>query len=89
MKFHIPENFHELVELSILASQKDPFDPMEKAIKEFGDNFLKNTEHLHLDWDLVKQYPLSKKLLSMSHVWKSPNGMDYTIAAKGAAEVYF
>jgi len=28
----LPENFHELVEFSILASQRDPFDPMEKAI---------------------------------------------------------
>lgn len=81
-----PEKFHELVEFSILASQRDPFDPMERAIKELGKVYLSNTEHLHDDWDLVRQYPLSEKLLSISHVWQSPNGMDYVIAAKGAPE---
>lgn len=28
----IPEMFHTLIEYGILASQKDPFDPMEKAL---------------------------------------------------------
>lgn len=28
----IPEEFHKLVEYGILASKKDPFDPMEKAL---------------------------------------------------------
>ena len=32
----IPEAFHELVEFGILATPVDPFDPMEKAIKEVG-----------------------------------------------------
>ena len=82
----LPETFHELVEFSILASQRDPFDPMEKSLKEFGKFKLSNTEHLHDDWILVREYPLSGKLLAMSHVWKSPEGHDYVIAAKGAPE---
>lgn len=85
----LPEDFHELAELSILASQRDPFDPMEKAILELGNTYLKNTEHLHDDWQLIRQYPLSKELLSISHVWQSPNGLDYTIATKGAPESIF
>lgn len=28
----IPEAFHKLIEYGILASKKDPFDPMEKAL---------------------------------------------------------
>jgi Ca2+-transporting ATPase len=79
--------FHELLEFSILASQRDPFDPMEKAIKEFGSRYLASTEHLHNDWSLVREYPLSRSLLAMSHVWKSPTGTDYVISAKGAPEV--
>jgi Ca2+-transporting ATPase len=59
---------------------------MEKAMKELGGRTLANTEHLHQDWTLVKEYPLSEKLLPMSHVWRSPNGQDYVIAAKGAPE---
>jgi Ca2+-transporting ATPase len=82
----MPETFHELVEFSILASQLDPFDPMEKAIKQLGDRYLAQTEHLHQDWNLVHEYPLSRALLSLSRVWRSPNGTDYIIAAKGAPE---
>ena len=32
----IPEAFHEVVEYGILASQRDPFDPMEKAFQDLG-----------------------------------------------------
>lgn len=82
----LPETFHPLVEFSILASQRDPFDPMEKAIKELGDRDLALTEHLHQEWTLVREYPLSKKLLALSHVWKSPDEATYVVAAKGAPE---
>jgi Ca2+-transporting ATPase len=83
----LPETFHEIVEYSILASQRDPFDPMEKAFKLFGDHFLAHTEHLHDDWTLVHEYPISEKLLAISRVWKSPAGDEFVIAAKGAPEV--
>src|SRR5512142_1649843 len=59
---------------------------MEKAKIEVGGRTLNNTEHIHKDWMLVKEYPLSEKLLAMSHVWRSPNEKDFVIAAKGAPE---
>jgi Ca2+-transporting ATPase len=82
----LPEQFHTLIEYSILASQRDPFDPMEKAILQVGDEYLTQTEHLHTTWTLIQEYPLSKKLLALSHVWQSPDAQDYLIAAKGAPE---
>ncbi|MEN6371330.1 MAG: cation-translocating P-type ATPase [Armatimonadota bacterium] len=82
----LPEDFHALIEYSILASQRDPFDPMEKAFHKLGDEYLAQTEHIHRDWTLVQQYPLSKKLLAMSQVWMSTTGDDFVIAAKGAPE---
>ena len=82
----IPEAFHEVVEYGILASQRDPFDPMEKAFQDLGVCRLEGTEHLHPEWTLVRQYPLSDELLAISHVWRSPDGADYVIAAKGAPE---
>ncbi len=82
----VPEAVHEVIEFSILASQIDPFDPMEKAFKKLGEDYLAKTEHLHQDWELVREYPLSKRLLAMSRVWRSPSGRDYVIAAKGAPE---
>ncbi|HEX2998519.1 MAG TPA: cation-translocating P-type ATPase [Anaerolineales bacterium] len=82
----LPETFHELVEFGILATPPDPFDPMEKAIKELGGRTLVNTEHLHADWNLMREYPLSEKLLAMSHVWRSTSRQSFVIAAKGAPE---
>jgi P-type Ca2+ transporter type 2C len=82
----LPETFHELVEFSILASQQDPFDPMEKAMRQLGEHYLAQTEHIHRDWTLTREYPLSPQLLALSHVWKSPASETYVIAAKGAPE---
>jgi len=82
----LPEAVHQLVEFCILASQRDPFDPMEKAFKQLGDRYLAHTEHLHNDWQLLRAYPLSPQLLAMSHLWQSANGKQYEIAAKGAPE---
>lgn len=82
----LPEACHELVEFGILASQRDPFDPMEKAIHQVGSKFLARTEHLHDDWELIHEYALSRQLLALSHVWKSRTTDNYIIAAKGAPE---
>ena len=41
----------------------DPFDPMDKAIHELGDEFLAQTEHIHGDWILLREYSLSPGLL--------------------------
>jgi Ca2+-transporting ATPase len=82
----LPEQFHELVEYAILASQRDPFDPMEKALRGLGKNTLADTEHLHDNWSLVREYPLSPQLLALSHVWQARIGDHYVIAAKGAPE---
>ena len=83
---NLPESFHELVEFGILATPPDPFDPMEKAIQELGGRTLVNTEHLHADWTLTKEYPLSEKLMAMSDVWRSTTRHAFVIAAKGAPE---
>ncbi|MGB8345011.1 MAG: cation-translocating P-type ATPase, partial [Ktedonobacteraceae bacterium] len=85
----LPEAFHEIVEYCILASKRDPFDPMERAFKHLGEDRLAETEHLHGDWYLVQEYPLSQDLLALSHVWQSPEGTDFVIAAKGAPEAIF
>jgi P-type Ca2+ transporter type 2C len=83
--FVLPEKFHEIVEFAILASKKDPFDPMEKALRELGHNTLYNTEHLH-NWPLVEEYPLSREVMALSHVWETPDGLGYLVSAKGAPE---
>ena len=81
----LPETFHELIEFGILASRKDPFDPMEKALKQVGDDYLARTEHLHQDWEILREYPLTGELLAMSCVWQSPENK-LVVATKGAPE---
>ena len=81
--------FHEIIEFAILSSQSNPFDPMEKAITSMGDLHLKGTEHIHKNWEMVKEYPLSKELLAMSRVFKSKETYEKNIATKGAPEAIF
>jgi Ca2+-transporting ATPase len=83
------DNFHEIIEFGILSSQLNPFDPMEKAITNMGEMFLKGSEHIHLNWEMVKEYPLSKELLAMSRVFSLKGKPDKIIAAKGAPEAIF
>jgi len=84
-----PETFHELIEFGILSSQANPFDPMEKAIINIGNKFLQNTEHIHSDWIMKKEYPLSKDLLAMSRVFSNTGTKNLVIAVKGAPEAIF
>jgi len=85
----LPESFHELLEFSMLAGRRDPFDPMEQAIQKAVSRELSGTEHVHFDWTLIDEYPLSRELLAMSRVWQSPDRHNYVIAAKGAPEAVF
>jgi Ca2+-transporting ATPase len=82
----LPEALHEVVEYALLASQRDPFDPLERAMKRLGERKLGSTEHLHDDWTPLREYPLSREMMALSHVYRSPEGDEYLIAAKGAPE---
>lgn len=81
----LPEAVHPIIEFGILASRKDPFDPMEKALQQVGQEYLASTEHLHQDWTLLHEYPLSGELLAMSCVWEAAD-QSLSVAAKGAPE---
>ncbi len=82
----LPESFHTLVEFAILASEANPFDPMEQAFHRLGQHFLARTEHLHRDWTLVHEYSLTPQLRAMSHVWKAVDSALHVVAAKGSPE---
>jgi len=82
----LPEKYHELLEFSNLASLVDPIDQIEKEIKNGTDKFLSNSEHVHNNWKLIREYPLSKNLLALSNVWESNDKRKHVIAAKGSPE---
>ena len=82
-------DFHEIIEYGILSSQTNPFDPMEKAITRMGELYLKGTEHIHENWEMIKEYALSKELLAMSRVFIHKGTQEKIIATKGAPEAIF
>ena len=82
----LPDELHGLLEYAVLASHRRAFDPMETAIVAAGQQGLANTEHLHADWRLIDDYPLSPEMLAMSRVWQAPDAHGHLIAAKGAPE---
>jgi Ca2+-transporting ATPase len=82
----LPDNFHQLVEYAVLASEMAPHDPMEQAVHQFAGLHLSGTEHLHPAWALAREYELSPELLAMSHLWQDGSGEEDVVAAKGAPE---
>lgn len=82
----LPEATHEVIEHALLATRRDPFDPMERAIQELGLADRLDAAHLHHDWQMEREYPLSPALLAMTQVWRSADRTQRLIAAKGAPE---
>lgn len=82
----LPEEVHQLIEFGILAGDKDPLDPIDRALHQVGQTYLSDTEHLHADWALARHYPFSRDLFALSYVWNSDQKKPYAVAAKGAPE---
>ncbi|MHB8884270.1 MAG: cation-translocating P-type ATPase [Methylovirgula sp.] len=84
----VPAQFRELVAYSVMASEQDPFDPMEKAFHALGRAQLAEPEYRDgTEWKRVHVYGLSSGLLALSNVWQHNSAKrDFVIAAKGAPE---
>lgn len=82
----LPEAFHALLEVALLASETEPHDPMEQALHRLAAEQLAGTEHLHPQWTLAREYELSPELLAMSHLWRSKTEPHDVVASKGAPE---
>jgi P-type Ca2+ transporter type 2C len=67
--------------VGMLASEPEPYDPMEKAFHAAAAG----SGEASAGAALVRQYPLSPDLLAMTHVWSRPDG-SLLAAAKGAPE---
>ena len=82
----LPVGLRKIVEYALLASPANPYDPMEKAIRELRVRAVCPPEHFHDDWKLVREYPLTEKTLAMSRVWLPAGLPDALVTAKGAPE---
>jgi Ca2+-transporting ATPase len=81
----LAQKFHALVRFAVLASESNPFDPMEKAVQALGNRYL-DADSNHDSGTLAHEYSLAPELLAMSHVWQSRDGGAFVIASKGAPE---
>jgi Ca2+-transporting ATPase len=81
----LPEDVHRLLEFAVLASHRGGVEPMDRAILDRADRALAGSEHLHADWLLQREYPLTPALLAVSQVWLTRDGQR-PVAAKGAPE---
>ncbi|MEI6210181.1 MAG: cation-translocating P-type ATPase [bacterium] len=82
----LPEPVSNLIEHAILASRRDPFDPMERALHAAGERIDGQPEQRHPAWSLAREYPLSPALLAVSQAWQTESGDELAIASKGAPE---
>lgn len=76
----------ELVRVSVLASEVEVFDPMERALEALGDGYPGIGRGRQPGWELVHEYAISSNLLAMTHVWRSPERDELIVATKGAPE---
>jgi len=74
----VPAPLKRLLDLGVLASAQDPFDPMEKAFHALATP--------DGDWTLEQGFGLSSELLAVTQIWKAPDRPGYIVAAKGAPE---
>ncbi len=74
-----------LLEIAVLASHPDPFDPMERAIHAAGKLAAPALLERHASWSLEREYPLAPDLLAFTQAWRTGDG-PLLLAAKGAPE---
>jgi Ca2+-transporting ATPase len=75
-----------LVEAALLASARDPHDPMERAIAERAKSAPGGLDALYDGREPVRQYALRPDLLAMTNVWARGGKGPALAFAKGAPE---
>lgn len=82
----LPPAVSELLEYTVLASEVSPFDPMEKAFHRSFADWSPERQSGHAGWSIAHEYPLTRELLAMTHVWHVPGDGVHVVAMKGAPE---
>ncbi len=77
--------FEELIRHGILASAREPFDPMEKAFYALRSETNPNVDP-HAGLSLKWEYGLRPDLLAVTNVWQAADGTRVIAATKGAPE---
>ncbi|MDP9750124.1 cation-translocating P-type ATPase [Thermoanaerobacter pentosaceus] len=73
----------ELINYAVLACEEESYDPMEKAIKEYGEKNGLDVKSIYSK-KLIHEYPFSSDLKMMGHVWEIDGKP--VLTAKGSPE---
>jgi len=77
----------ELLSYAVLASETNPFDPMEKAFHESMKIYLPSYQITYTNYSIIHEYGLTPQMPAMTHIWGTPDKLnDYLVATKGAPE---
>jgi Ca2+-transporting ATPase len=71
-----------VLDAAALASELEPFDPMERAIVDAAGP---GARTLRGSWTLARDYPLTSEFLAVCHAWRAPD-RQARVAIKGAPE---
>lgn len=82
------ESVKEIVKYGVLASQKNPFDPMEEAFIVTGEKVFGDIDNIYKQKSIIKEFPLEEDSLSIVHIWGNDDNIK-SIALKGAPEAVF
>jgi Ca2+-transporting ATPase len=81
-RMSVVETPPQVIDVAALASELDPFDPMDKAIVAAGSAEVLERRKT---WRLERDYPFGEHFLAVCHAWR-PSGGEIRVAIKGAPE---
>ncbi len=83
----VSDAFRKLVEVGVLASAREPFDPMEKAFHDLSRSMAANAPRYGGDGlAFVHAYGLRPDLLAVTQAWRPAGSTGLVLASKGAPE---
>jgi Ca2+-transporting ATPase len=82
----LPDSLATLLDVGMLASRADGFEPMDQALHRLGAEFPDAAGRGRDGWTLAREYGMSAGLRAVAHGWRAGAGQGALVAAKGAPE---
>jgi len=82
----LDDDARAVLETALAASEREAFDPMERAIHEATQRLVPGHGDELAQRSLVREYDLTPELLAVTHVWQKPGSNELEVAVKGAPE---
>lgn len=82
----LPLALAELLDVAMLASRADGFEPMDQALHRLGATVAQSGADRRDGWTLAREYGMSAGLRAVAHGWRRGAGEPAVVAAKGAPE---